>query len=559
VDLDQDGDRDALLLVSGADRAPRLDMSERLPDGFELPRTVAELGAGEQGCRLLSATMRTIAPVFAVIEAELGCADAGASLLSGRDAQQPVDASSAQEQPSRVYWVVTLERSPRVLDRLQVLPPGPGRVEGEMSLMLSAEDRDADHHPDVVARVKLSPPADRQSIDVELVWLDRPGGLARDPTEPERSMAKQADRAAWWLERSPDRALDAAGRALLLHASLCRESEAARLVVGDGAGLSCGRSAAIGRAEAVTCAALAARGEIPAALDAYARLERGSIRLFPRDRKLAERALDSVALSRGVKWRQGPEAGPFVGPRTRLSGLGFVDEDTLLVRGPYAFSYHLTDQSVVELQPSQGDLLVRDPSGRFAVVDIVRSCKGYHLQIVEAARVVAGVVAGPTVSEPLIRQQLAPGGAGCRSLPANLRADRGGYSVLGWTPGGVVLAGGRAGLLVLPLDAEARASNEARELGPGERPPVPLVPGAATSDGRFLALATSAGISVMQSFPRRQAWLLRPEGFSAGEAGELAVSPSGNRVALVRGGRIHIAERGQQQKPASSKGAPASQ
>lgn len=551
VDLDRDGDQDALLLVSGADQAARLDLSERLPDGLQPPRTMAALATGEDGCRLLSAAISTIAPAFAVMEGTLAC-PAGPGPTSPKPAaepavkpgaQQPADASTANELQSQVHWIVTLERSPRVLDRLQILPPGPGRARAEVSLGLSAADRDADGHLDIVARVQLVPPGEQESIGVELVWLDRPGGLARDPNEPERSMAKQADRAAWWLERNTDKALAAAGRALLLHAVLCRESDEARLVSGDAAGLSCGRSPALGRAEAVTCAALAKKGDIPAALEAHARLERSSVRLYPRDRKLADRALEAVTLTSGVTWRQGPAVAPFTGPRARLSGLGFVDEQTLVVRGAAPFRYHLSDGSREELGPAQGDLLLRDPSGRYAVVDIERSCEGYHLHIVEAARVVAGVVAGPAVSRPLIRQQLVSGGVGCRSLPANLRADRGGYRVLGWTGQGVVVAGASAGLLLVPLDEQARPAGEPRELGESERIAGPLQPGAATADGRFLAQASPAGIAVIERFPKRQARLLQPEGWSASEARELAISPSGNRVALVRAGRIQIAER----------------
>jgi hypothetical protein len=543
-------------------------MSERLPEGLQPPRTVAELGSGDDGCRLVSASIRTIAPVFAVIDAVLGCPAGGGSPASSAEAGvvqgassqagQPADASAADGQPSQAYWIVTLERLPRVLDRLQVLPPGPGLAGGKMSLLLSAAERDEDSHPDIVARVQLGAPGGGDPMEVELVWLNRPGGLARDPVQPEQAMAKQADRAAWWLKRNADKALSAAGRALLLHAALCRESGAARLVTGDVAGLSCGRSPALGRAEAVTCAALAKKGDIPGALQAHARLEQPAIRLYPRDRTLADRALGAVTLTTGVTWRQGPEVGPFTGPRVRLSGLGFLREDVLLVRGPSAFSYRLSDESREQMQPDAGDLLVRDPSGRFAVVEIARSCEGYHLQIAQASRVVAGVVAGPIVSRPLIEKKLAPSGAACRSLPANLRADQGGYRVLGWTPRGVVLSGGGKSLVVVPLDGQAQPAGEVRQLGETEQPPGPLAAGACTADGRFLAQVTPAGIAITQRFPRRQAWLLRPEGWPAAQARELTVSPSGNRIALVRAGRIHIAERGAPKRAAAAAAEPVS-
>ena len=108
----------------------------------------------------------------------------------------------------------------------------------------------------------------------------------------------------------------------------------------------------------------------------------------------------------------------------------------------------------------------------------------------------------------------------------------------------MVLYGADGRLLVVPLDEQARLAGEVRRLGQSERPPGPLEAGASAADGRFLVLGTPAGIAVVQRFPKQKAWLLRSESLSAGDTRELAVSPSGNRIALVRNGRIHIAERG---------------
>ncbi len=571
TDLDRDGDPDALLLVVEPDGAARLDTSLRLPTGLEPPRTAARLSENDDQCRVVYAAIQAIAPSFAVIDATLACAsppgsaapETGAKPATGERTDEAAlpglapDGGVSDEVTSQVRWIVTLERSPRALDRLQILSPGPGRAEGELQLSLRAADQDGDGHPDIVADVQLGPAGGGDPFEVELSWLNRPGGLARDPTEPERSIAKQADRAAWLLKHKPDRALGAAARALFIHDALCRESGSALLAAGAGAGLSCGRSPGAGRAQAVTSAALAAQGDIPAALAAHARLGNGSYKVYPRDRTLADRALDALVVDKALSWRQGPEAGPFTGPPVRRSGLSFSQEHELVVHGAAPFRYDLGQGGREPLPPGRGDLLVRDPTGRFALVDIERSCQGYHLQIVEASRVVGGVVAGPVVSRPLVQARLAPGGLRCRSLPANLRADRGGYGVLGWTGQGVVLHGADSRLLLVPLDAQARAAGEVRELGQSERPPGPLGAGASTSDGRFLALATPAGIALVQRFPQPRSWLLRPEGWSAAGARDLAVSPSGNRIALVQAGRIFIAERGGERTGASEAQPPA--
>ena len=389
TDLDRDEDLDALLLVVEPDGTARLDTSLGLPTGLEPPRTVARLTKDDDQCRVVHAAIRTIAPVFAVIDATLACVSIPGSVMAETGAEpatteprddavpdEPApDAAAPYEVTSRVHWVVTLERSPRVLDRLQALPPGPGRAQGEVSLVLRAADQDADGHPDIVADLQLRLEGSEDSLDLELVWLNRPGGLAQEPTEPERSISRQADRAARLVKRSPHRALGKADRALFIHAALCREPGSALLATGAGAGVSCGRSPGAGRAQAVTCAAHAAIGDIPAALAAYERLDAASFKVYPRDRTLADRALDALVLDQGISWRQGPVAGPFTGPRVRRSGLGFIEEQKLLVRGPAPFRYDLSRGGSELALPSEGDLLIRDPSGRFAVVDIERSCQ----------------------------------------------------------------------------------------------------------------------------------------------------------------------------------------
>ena len=87
------------------------------------------------------------------------------------------------------FWLVTIEAQPRIRERITVLPPN-DRSTAAIDLDLRVEDRDADGYDDVVANVRIG------EIDIPLAWLNRPGGFARDLSQPEGTLRELAD-AAW--------------------------------------------------------------------------------------------------------------------------------------------------------------------------------------------------------------------------------------------------------------------------------------------------------------------------------------------------------------------------
>ncbi|MBW2223970.1 MAG: hypothetical protein JRF54_07055, partial [Deltaproteobacteria bacterium] len=86
------------------------------------------------------------------------------------------------------FWLVTIEAQPRVRERITVLPPN-DRSKAPIEIELRVEDRDADGYDDVVANVRIG------ETDVPLAWLNRPGGFARDASQPEATLKELADSA----------------------------------------------------------------------------------------------------------------------------------------------------------------------------------------------------------------------------------------------------------------------------------------------------------------------------------------------------------------------------
>jgi hypothetical protein len=71
-------------------------------------------------------------------------------------------------------------------------------------------------------------------------------------------------------------------------------------------------------------------------------------------------------------------------------------------------------------------------------------------------------------------------------------------------------------------------------------PPAPLALGRATSDGSRYAWLTPFGVVIMTTSGRAELW--RPKGWEAigALASDVALSPSGQRVAVISAGRVHL-------------------
>src|SRR5690606_6068007 len=143
---------------------------------------------------------------------------------------------------------------------------------GEVRLDLSTADRDGDQRDDLVVTVSVDRGGEPSRL--ELPWLDRPSGLARDVDEPESTLSERSRAALRDILRNRvEPGLSSSRHVLALHEVLCREPGRARLRVGETEGLSCGTSDGAGRAATTVVRALARQGEWVEALDALQRMD----------------------------------------------------------------------------------------------------------------------------------------------------------------------------------------------------------------------------------------------------------------------------------------------
>jgi hypothetical protein len=177
------------------------------------------------------------------------------------------------------------------------------------------------------------------------------------------------------------------------------------------------------------------------------------------------------------------------------------------------------------------------PGSRVAVIDIVRDCAGRYVRLVPASAVVSGFVAGNRgVDVELARER--PVAEGCTG--GVRRPDRSGWVALGWTQGALLLAQG-ATLQLVPIDEGGQATGPARVLAPTEPAPPLVVPGALSQNGLRYALATSEGVAIIQRGPKPSTTLIRSPASCTGRVSDVAISPSGQRVAMSCSGRVYWA------------------
>jgi hypothetical protein len=530
ADADADGDRDALHLATDPAGAIALRFARRDGPAFGAARDVATIPA-PAACRFASATARTLSASHALITIEHLCTP-------------PNQIGNDPLTYGPTHLVVGLEDPPRLRVSIAALDPE-GRTPGGLGVDARSVDQDGDGSLDVIVTLSVTPPGATplaRPASVDLAWLDRPGGLARDTQEPEQTIAALAIRASRALARDVRTALADATAAATLHAAICREPGTARFRFDDGEGLPCRPSAGAGRANAVLATALAREHRYLEAMQVFGRLRSPTLIVAARDRTAAEQALTVAAVAaRSV--REGPAVPPTgdLAPRVHLPALTFFDDTRAVLRAPAG---HFVDPETGVATVIDGpapDWLVRDPGNRYAVVDLRRACHGYVLSIVPAQSVVGGVVAERPVSEPLLesrpRPQGATGtGAAC-AVPANLRTDDGGWRVLGWAPQGIVAARHEE-VRIVPLDANARPAGPPTVLAPRTLPPAPLASGASTPSGSAYVLPTPFGILVRHLGPNPRTTILRVPG--EGPITDASISPSATKIAAIRNGRSYF-------------------
>lgn len=520
-DLDGDGDRDVIAVGSGtAANGPRVVVALREGVALGAWRELATMPPLDPGCTVEHASIRVL----------------GASRLAARaDVACPADEQGAV----RVLHAFAISaRGPvRLLERFVLDARARGdRVE---RMELRAEDRDRDGHEDLLVDVELFAEGTEAAADLTLTWFDRPAGLARDSSEPEARIAALADAARSALRRRPEQARGMAARAVALWEALCREGGRPRLELGGQAGIQCGRSSGAARAYAVLAQASARTGNVLAAIAAAEALDSGALLVREVERAAVRAALERIA-SATSPIAEGPVAHAPSDRSPRLSALAFLDEERVLIRGPEPRVVRLPGGAEEPADPEEVSLALADPSRRHRVLEIERRCEGTVL-------VIAPV--DPTADLPgarssaLLAARRAPRGLPCPDLTAEVRADDDGWRVLGWAPQGV-LAARSTELRLVPLDVEGRAVGVPRIIEPKEAAPAPIAPGHATRDVRYWAYANGWGLVLIDLGPARAIRFLRPQGWSPaeGSAIDVAVSPSGRRIAWVAGGRVRWVE-----------------
>ena len=335
-------------------------------------------------------------------------------------------------------------------------------------MSFDTQDIDGDGRDDVKLTAGLSTD-DAPPVEVELRWLDRTTGLARDPAQPATAFQ---DMASVELVRSDgvntSRAvIPRVEKGRRLHASLCDGSGVTRVHTLNGTGLPCvGLEQAFDWfAEAETQSRIT-QGNIR---DAFGVLERADWfhpSLSKRGRKAIEKRLlktvDAVkAKLRAVDVKvRGPDNTP------RYSPLRFEDDGSLLVLGPSGVQRIGRDDSVeyIEDEVDPWPMTVIGPSkDRF--LGVAYPCESATVMLLRSGS--TGMV-----KPPILTDLLAPRPGACGGRPPDSRRP----SVLGWGDDGpiAIVHGHSIGKL-----------------------PTRGAPGAAVStDGRFVVAPTALGVLI---------------------------------------------------------------
>ncbi len=528
TDLDGDGDDDVLFVANGVDGAVSLGIATRVDSGltFALPISIAAV------CAPAAITSIRLIPLSTgLVAARIERACNGA--------------------PEQRITIARTMPTLRVLDTL-VLAPNDGE-----SLAVRGEDRDDDGHEDVVVHVTLHDPSG-ESADVDLAWLDRAAGLSRDTAEPEATIGARANEARTALRRHPDRALAATRTAVLVHDALCGST--ARLAEGDDVGLACPPSPGLGRALATAAAAEARSGHLAEALAAVVSLGRADATIRDADRTLARDALAAMPGVLHPRANDGPDARVVSSADTvRLSTLGFLDEDRVLIRGDAPRIATLSSSTAVPTIEN-GAAGIDDATHAHTISEIERACAGTSLVV----RPVFGPLDSPSDARSLalIEPRTPPAGAVCTDLATDQglsiaqRHDANGWRVLGWAPQGALVARGST-LVMTPLDVNGASVGAPTTLADDEPAPAPIASGCATSDASAWAFVSSVGIAL---YRRGQTpALVVPTGFdhADGIAVDVAVSPSATRLAWIAAGRLHWVDLSAPAPPPPSSAVPA--
>lgn len=413
-------------------------------------------------------------------------------------------------------WLVTIEAQPRVRERITLLPPNE-RSTAAIDLGLHVEDRDADGYDDVVADVHIG------KTDVPLVWLNRPGGFARDVSQPESTFQELAQGAWESLDSDLPDAARSARAVLAAFVALCRESGAARIGLSGMQGLQCQRSPATARAAAVAMAAAIRSGRFVRALELQRWWDEVATQPTPEERTLVQTAWRKAKPKTTVTWRAiDNEGGPV--------SLYFRDDDTLVIDGRVPRLIQLSSGSKTRISEADRVPPIRDPDDRYEVRAVRATCVGFEAEV--------GPIHGKQTHRVLIARRSS-------KLPCKTPLDRPAsafeWAVLGWAPQGLLVASGNL-LKVVPLNALAKPAGRPIDLSTSSPLPAPVRGARITPDGSRYVIPHHEGIVVRDWHQGGAALWLRPADWNAvpGELRSIAISPNGRRVAIQKGKEIRL-------------------
>ncbi len=511
VDLDGDQDRDALAIISSAKEVISLAFVVRESQGFGPVNEVPGFGLAA-GCEPTALSLALLSTSKGTMSLEAVC---GAEKV-----RQP-----------RQELVFAMDAKPYLLERLELASPSDASAT-TLALKLTSEDVDADSHDDVVINAALTASEGSAIVNERIVLLDRGRSLAFDAAGFESALFLRAGTAKGLLRKAPAEAALQAQAVITLHELVCRESALARLSIAGKRGLSCAPSPALARAYATWIATQAA-SNLVGALDAYVALSQLTTRETKQALADAARAFLTVKPRSDITLSPGPNVTEQSGMSVRLPSARFVTDNLLYLRRDLPVVFDVVQGT--EASASVADDRVLDPSGTLAVTAIERRCSGLFLQI---ERATSGAQLG-LATRPVSTPVLLPLEAHCNDTPQTRREDSAGYRVLGWAPQGVLAARGSEVRLV-PLSMAGTASGEPRVLDALTPRPAPLPVGRATSDGSRYAWLLPFGVVVLDTSGKAELW--RPKGWEdvGPGASDVAISPSGLRIAVISAGRTYL-------------------
>jgi hypothetical protein len=413
-------------------------------------------------------------------------------------------------------WLVTIEAQPRVRERITVLAPNP-RSSADIEIELSVEDRDADGYEDVVAKLRIG------KTTIPLTWLNRPGGFARDVSQPETSLKELADAAWESFGANPAGANTRAMAVLDAFVALCRESGAARVGLSGTQGLQCQRSPATARAASVAVSAAIRSGSFVRALELQRWWQNPALAPSPEERALVQTAWRRAKANVEATWRKIDIEGGQV-------SLSFRDADTLVIDGRAPRQIQLSSGIKTPLSRAELVPAIRDPSGRFSVRSVRATCAGFEAEL------------GPIGSKQSHRASIERRSS---KVPCKTSIDRPAtvfeWAVLGWAPQGLVAASGDV-LRVVPLNQFAKPAGRPIDLTTASPLPAPVRGARITADGARYVIPHPEGVVVRDWRNGGAGLWLRPADWDQipGDLRGIAISPDGRRIAVQKGSEIRL-------------------